>query len=128
MTIDIVATACSTPDEFMLHLRRSNPRWAVRRTSSDAAWVFRGQAWLDSIQTTHHLVPSALRPTTGDTLLARTRRILEITNERCNWKRWVRPSEDRPPDVPGSIWRDRVCTVALEALAHAVVVKDWVLL
>lgn len=128
MIPDVAATACASADDFLLALRRSHSRWANRRTSTESAWIFRGQTWFHDLPASHHLIPSALRPPHKHSLFSRTRELLELTVGECDWLRWVRPDEDRPDDVSRDDWAERVQVTGLDAFTHATLVKEWIVL
>ncbi|RDV10357.1 FRG domain-containing protein [Pontibacter diazotrophicus] len=112
--------------DFLEVLRRSNPLWKGK-TDIDNRWVFRGQG-----DAKWKLQPSAFRPqergkkTLRDKYIALLQR--QYRNSNTDWLKWVGLQAEAPQGVTAAEWQDRVGKTAIQALAHAKVVRDFVLL
>lgn len=116
----------SSASDFLAVLRRSNPRWKGK-TDIDNRWVFRGQG-----DATWKLQPSAFRPQEvgKETLLDKYIALLQrqYRNSNTDWLKWVGLKAEAPQGLTAAEWNVRVGKTAIQALAHAKVVRDFVLL
>lgn len=117
---------CNSANEFLENLRRSNPRWKGK-TDIDVRWVFRGQG-----NALWDLQPSAFRfqKKEREDLLDKYISFFnhQWCNKNINWLKWVRPQIEAPPNLSAAEWNDRIGKTAIQALAHARLVRDFVLL
>lgn len=116
MTV-ITVENLSDAQSFVALLRRSNPRWQGA-DESETGWIFRGQG--DAVWS---LLPSAFRPVRPESLLDSYLAHHRKTMSTIDWQSWISKQT-----VPPSCAPDQLREVALEALTHATLVRQFVLL
>jgi hypothetical protein len=104
--------------EFIHLMRRSHELWRGRN-DTETDWIFRGQP-----NETWHLEPSAHRHNTQMALIRTYHEFLSRKFADVDWKSWAAPELELIPHR----WRLPLKDVALEALVHATLVRDFVLL
>lgn len=108
----------AVPDaqSFIALLRRSNSRWQGS-DESETGWSFRGQG-----DATWDLLPSAFRPPKVESLLHAYREHLRKRTRSTDWTKWI--GRRVIPLAASSVLAD----AAVDALAHATLVREFILL
>jgi hypothetical protein len=104
--------------EFIDLMRRSHELWRGR-SDTETDWIFRGQ-----LNQQWHLEPSAHRQNPQTVLIHTYCEFLAKKYAAVNWEQWAAPEIELPP----AKWKLPLRDVALEALVHATLVRDFVLL